>query len=159
MSLSFYIISFNYPLILLQAAVEKAESGENSFNLFRTWSVRWDLCLSQCPHPSLLQYHHLTPKSHMHTQLIDFCTDKHVYSKLMGREHAVHTSYACLSNLSIVRHTLLINQMFLNLSTVSSWMFFLVLVEHPTKSEPVGQYSKGHATPCQFPAVTEHQHI
>lgn len=35
-------------------------------------------------------------------------------------------------------------------------MLFLVLLLHPTKSQPVGQYSKGHAPPCQSPAVTEH---
>lgn len=32
-----------------------------------------------------------------------------------------------------------------------------MLLQHPTRSQPVGQYSKGHAPPCQSPAVTEHR--
>lgn len=36
-------------------------------------------------------------------------------------------------------------------------MLFLVLLQHPARSQPVGQYSKGHAPPCQSPAVTEHR--
>lgn len=42
------------------------------------------------------------------------------------------------------------------LSIISFWNLFLVLVQHPTRSQPVGQYSKGHAPPYQSPAVTEH---
>lgn len=39
-------------------------------------------------------------------------------------------------------------------------MSFLLLMQHPTKRQPVGQYSKGHAPPCQSPAVTEpHTHL
>lgn len=39
-------------------------------------------------------------------------------------------------------------------------MLFLVLLQHPATSQPVGQYSKGHAPPCQSPAVTEpHTHL
>lgn len=35
------------------------------------------------------------------------------------------------------------------------WKLFLLLVQHPTRSQPVGQYSKGHAPPYQSPAATE----
>lgn len=40
----------------------------------------------------------------------------------------------------------------------SSWTLPLVLLQHPTRSQPVGQYSKGHSPPCQSPAVTETPH-
>lgn len=35
-------------------------------------------------------------------------------------------------------------------------MLFLVLLQHPTGNQPIGQYSKGHVPSCQSPAVTEH---
>lgn len=90
MSLSFYIINFNYPhkcSFCFRQQWGKAETGKNSFNLFGTWSVRWDLCLSHKPPQP--QRHTTATKKHI-------CTRAHRHAHT-GKQAHMHTHTSLLN--------------------------------------------------------------
>lgn len=136
------------PLTRAQWAPGSPGKGRNlgdEFIYLGTWSVRWGRRLSRPPLP---------PRLFSITENRPTCTEKSTYA-----HSYTWNTHANLPPLAVLTHSLLINQVFWNLSSVSCWMLFVVLLQHPTKTQPVGQYSKGHAPPRQSPAAAEHQHI
>lgn len=133
----------------------KGRNLGEEFNLFRDvkcevrpLSVATSTPVASTPLLQITHAHRKWTYAVVHT-----CTDK------WYKNASTSNARANLPPLAVVTHSLLINQVFWNLSSVSWWMLFVVLLQHPTKSQPVGQYSKGHPPPRQSPAVTEHQHI
>lgn len=108
----------------------------------------------------------VTPPPHHHHRTHNTLVQNPTCTHVMGRAqlHTCTVDYQMQKCIPEYLYTKIIIVCSLFIHRICGFFFYwpcfllnvVVLMQHPTKSQPVGQYSKGHAPPCQSPAVTEH---